>query len=54
MKSKKQKRIEAEVRQEEYAALTDAEKWARINGAPGEAARQSNRLLASERKASNN
>lgn len=46
MKSKEQKRIEAEVRQEEYEALTGAEKWARINAAPGEAAKQSNRLLA--------
>lgn len=50
MKSKEQKRIEAEVRQEEYAGLTSVEKWARINSRPGECAREADRLVAAEQK----
>jgi hypothetical protein len=49
MKSKEQKRIEAEVRQEEYDALTDAEKWARINSRPGGSAREADRLIAASK-----
>lgn len=50
MKSKEQKRIEAEVRQEEYDALTDSQKWARINSRPGVSGRETNRLIEADPK----
>lgn len=45
MKSKEQKRIEAEVRQDEYNSLTVSEKWERMKSRPGVSGRETNRLI---------
>lgn len=47
MKSKEQKRIEAEVRQEEYAALTVSQKVARVSERPGRSEKELARLWKS-------
>jgi hypothetical protein len=44
MKSRQQKRIEAEIRQAEYNSLTDKEKLDRIKRQRGESKRQKQRL----------
>ena len=45
MKSKEQKRIEAEARQAKYDALTNVEKWALINSRPGVSGKETTRFL---------
>ena len=44
MKSKEQKRIEAEVRSEEYDALTTQQKIARATERPGRSVKEQSRL----------
>ena len=46
MKSKAQKRIDAEIRTEEYAAMTDLEKLERVRTRPGNSHKETARIWA--------